>query len=661
MMTLNQSVLSQYPDGSKCKEFISDLANADTMTWEAVYWRAKYLFEYGEDVCPTQDLIAYVNECFNQGLSVNANQNYYIDARRMAAALYNKAEQYEQASNYIQVVLDITEDVPVDMFLDLNYADIHTDTLRQILQNSSMFFDDLHMADGHGEHYMERQKAIIKELLIVAVDYKLRNPSAKVSSGQIETEVASFGLSNSEEWNYFKQIMGGATSVVKPAAPVIKPTVKPKTETSQPEKAEKKPEATAAKPPKKKERSVTFNIFPEDDDTSDDTTETETASKAQSEQVVSVKETPKKEVVQPEPQKNDGLDLKAFEGMLASIMGLVKQNAEQIATLQGKLGDSKDDAESAQIVAELEESRAKEKALLEQVESAQAKLALSEGQKAELEKQKKALEKTVAEQTLIIDEKRSVQFKPDDLKAFEAFERVILFDTCSIENELELLDYIQPNEMVRVSEIVIDELENHKKNGDTERKKIGQRALKAIRSNKYSVAFDYEHAYPLLLPIAYQIKDDDNIGTKNDKYIFSAALRYKIHTNLPVVLISDDVTVQAMALSEHIETMTAAEFIAGKEKYVPVVAPLTEEEYLTKKLKAKDFTLSMNEVLVLQSNRIVTYGDFINAAEETISFVRDKKGINLGNRLLLVHKKIKADYERKYKPEPIETDDSELF
>ena len=131
-----------------------------------------------------------------------------------------------------------------------------------------------------------------------------------------------------------------------------------------------------------------------------------------------------------------------------------------------------------------------------------------------------------------------------------------MLDTCSIEHQLDLLDYIQPNEMVRISQTVIDELEHHKKSGDIERQMMGQRALKAIRSKKCSVAFDFEHAYSQLLPKAYQIKDDDNIGTKNDKYIFSAALRYKAHTSLQVVLISDDVTMQAMAMLLSGPTMT---------------------------------------------------------------------------------------------------------
>ena len=215
--------------------------------------------------------------------------------------------------------------------------------------------------------------------------------------------------------------------------------------------------------------------------------------------------------------------------------------------------------------------------------------------------------------------------------------------------------------MVRISQTVIDELEHHKKSGDIERQMKGQRALKAIRSKKCSVAFDFEHAYSQLLPKAYQIKDDDNIGTKNDKYIFSAALRYKAHTSLRVVLISDDVTMQAMAMSEHIETMTAAEFVAGRERYVPVAAALTEEEYLSKKLRAKDFTLTMNEILVLQGYKVVTYGDFINTPEDAISFMKAKNGINLGNRLLLVYKKIKADYESKYPRAALSSEDSELF
>lgn len=620
MITLIQNAIVQYPDGSKCSEFIADLAKRDTMTWEAVYWRAKYLFEHAGDLCTTQELIGHVNACFNQGLSVNANRDCYIDARRMAAALYNKAEQYEFAANCIQVVLDITDDLPVDMFLDLTFAEVHTDTLRQILKNSSMFFSDLHMADGKGEQYLERQKAIIRELLLVAADLKAKKPDTVINSSKIESEVASFGLTNCDEWIYFKQMLGGAVGTKKPT-PVRIPATKTSSviPTEQP----------APPIPKKKDRPLEIPIFPEDEDPA---------------KVAAPKSPPKEEnkpEIKPESTRQGVLNLQAFEAMLAPIMGLVKANAEQIAVLQGKLGESKDASETAKIEAELQDGRAKNQELLQQLEAVQAQLALSEEQRQELRKK-------IDEQALIIDVRRNTQFTEDELNAFSAFDSVILFDTCSIEKQLDLLDYIQPNEMVRISQTVIDELEHHKKSGDVERQMMGQRALKAIRGQKCSVAFDFEHAYPHLLPKAYQIKEDDNIGTKNDKYIFSAALRYKAHTSLRVVLISDDVTMQAMAMSEHIVTMTAGEFITGREKVVPYIAPLSKEAFLAQKLKIRDYSLNPSEVLVLQSYNVFTYGDFIAKSEDEVGFMRARNGINLGNRLLSIRRKLVADFERKY-------------
>lgn len=621
MITLTQNLISQYPNGAKCAEYISDLSKAESMTWEAVYWRAKYLYTYGRDLCTSRALIGYFNECFNQGLSVNANQELYMDARKMQSALYITEEDFKMASNCIQAVLDITEDIPAEMFLDLTYAEIHTD-LQRILKSPVLFFNDLHTADAVAE-LRERQKSIVRRLLLKAAEAKSKSADIAIDLASIEREVAGFGLADAEEYILFKKVLAGE------AAPMIIPALEPKPA------AIKKPAElkTPVPEPKPKEKAakkrdsnglLTIDIFGDEKEPE-----------------------PQPEAVEPKPDEipvqviSVAPNMTNIEAMLSSIMGMVKANAEQIAALQGQLGESKDDSETAAIEAELAEGKAKNKMLLEQLESAQVQLALSE-------EQQQALRRTIDEQASIIDGQRSSQFSEDSLAAFAAFNCVVLFDTCSIEHQLDLLDYIQSNEMVRISQTVIDELEHHKKNGDVERQMMGQRALKAIRSKKCSVAFDFEHAYPQLLPKAYQIKDDDNIGTKNDKYIFSAALRYTAHTSLTVVLISDDITMQAMAMSEHIDTMTAAEFIAGRAKYVPAAPVLTEEEYLAKKLRAKDFTLTMNEILVLQGYKVVTYGDFINTPEDTISFMKAKNGISLGNRLLLVHKKIKSDYESKY-------------
>lgn len=625
--TLNENIMSQYSDGSKCSEFISDLRTPDNLTWEAVYWRAKYLFEYADDVCSTQELISYINECFNQGLSVAASKEYYIDARRMAASLYIKAGQHELAANCIQVVLDITEDVPPEMFLDLNYAEIHTDTLRQILRDSTMFFADLHTADGRGESYAARQKEIVKTLLLKAAECKTKKPDTKINSTQIEREVIAFGLTETDEWKYYKQTISAIEGGTTPPAPMFTKKVEvPK------EKPGKQPTPTPKTESKKKARPIEIPIFPED--IVEDSSSAETVTSTINTSEAPTHDVPKSENLQP--------DLKAFEGMLSSIMQMVSQNAEQIAALQSKLSTTRDESETARIEAELEEGRAKNKELIEQLESAQAQLALSEEEKT-------AMAETIAAQTAIIDQKKSLEFTQEEIDSFAAFDRVIVFDTCSIENQLDLLDYITDKEIVRVPKTVNEELENHKKNGmTTDLRAMGQRALKAIRAQKCCVAFDFEDGYPSLLPDAYRVKEDDAIGTVNDKNIFSVALRYKLYGNLPVVLISDDVTIQVWAKSEHMVSMSAAEFVSGKSKFVPYTPPVSEEEFLSKKLRVKDYSLTPNEILVLQSYKVYTYGDFIAKAEDEVALMKAKNGINLGNRLSGVHKRLVADYARKF-------------
>lgn len=580
LATLNENILSQYSDGSKISEFISDLHTSDKLTWDAVYWRVKYLFEYAGDACSTQEMIGYVNECFKRGLSVAENKDCYIDARRMAASLYIKSGQYELAVNCIQVVLDTTEDVPLEMFLDLNYAEIHTDTLRQILRDSTMFFADLHTADRCGENYVVRQKEIVRTLLLKAAECKAKNPNTKINGTQIEREVIAFGLTETDEWKYYKQTISANETGTPPPVP-ISPTTADASKTMP-----KKTEAVVPKQTrKKKERPIEIPIFPED--IVGNVSSAKTVASASAASKAPAHDVPKSEMPQP--------DLKAVEGTLSSIMQMVSQNAEQIAALQSKLD-------------------------------------------------------TTAAQTIIIDQKKILEFTQEELESFSAFERVVVFDTCSIENQLYLLDYITDKEMVRVPKIVIDELEHHKKNGSSsDLRAMGQRALKAIRAKKCCVAFDFEDGHPSLLPDAYKIKDDDAIGTVNDKSIFSVALRYKLYSKRPVLLISDDVTIQVWAKSEHIESMSAAEFVADKERSISYTTPLAEEEFLAKKLRTKDYTLNLNELLVLQSHNVFTYGDFISKTECEVALMKAKNGINLGNRLLAVHKKLVADYERRYK------------
>lgn len=627
----DKSVFEMYPDGSKCTEYINDLSETEALTWEAVYWRAKYLYTYGRDVCENSELVDYLNECFNQGLSVNANQELYMDARKMQSALYILEEDFKMASNCIQAVLDITEDIPAEMFLDLTYAEIHTDLFR-ILKSPVMFFNDLHTADSDSA-LLDRQKQIIKKLLIKAAEAKNKDSDIAIDNASIEKEVIAFGLTASEEYGIYKKVIAGeSVSVVIPASEKV---------------VEKKPVARKKVAPKPAEKSskgrnkaglLEIVIFPEDEPE-------EEKPEIVEEVKPKTKRKTKAKVEEPEEKNETNLDLKGLESMLSTIMATVSENSKQIANLQGRLQSTADDTEVEQIKAELEQGEAKNKELIAQLEATKAQL-------AESEKEKSELAQTVETQNAILEEKKSAEFTEEELAAFANFERVIVIDTCSLEHQPDLLEYLTDKEMLRVSKIVVAELENHKKYlYDKEKQKMGQAGLKAIKkaikTSTIPYACDYEDSYTSLLPALLQIKSDDEIGTVNDKEIFSVAMRYKLHSNLPVVIISDDTTIQVMAQAEHIESMSAEEFISGKVKIVKETPAevITEDDFLAKKLKCKEYSLSQHEVLVLQGCGIKTVGDLLSKTESDLAFIKDKKGISYTARITQVFEKAKRHYD----------------
>lgn len=661
-------------DGSKCEEYLSDLKKVDTMTWEDIYWRTSYIYTYGRDICNNQDLIDYFNECFNQGLSVNANQELYMSARKMQSAIYIAEEDFKMASNCIQAVLDITEDIPAEMFLDLTYAEIHTDLLR-ILKSPGMFFNDLHEADSNSD-LLERQKTILCKLLQKAAEARSKDAKIAIDVAKIEKEVALLGLTTSEDYALFKKALGG--EVVTIPAEVVHPKSEPKVHKKPtPEPIVEKPKSPGM-PTRDKDGLLTIELFPSDEPKEEKKVEAPVP-----------KITPP-EIVDTKPDDsskntaNNTGELKNIESMFASLLDAVKSNASQIADLHSKMQKISDDSEFAKIKAELEEGAEKNKSLQEQLAAANAQivageqqlkeredlLAKSEKQIAESQKQieegkkciaekeleKSELEKTIAAQNVLLEEKKNAEFSEKELQLFESFKRVIIIDTCAIMHQNDILEYVADDEMVRIPQTVLNELEDHKKNQfDKELSKIGQKCLVAIRSafkrRKSDAHFEYEKPYEFLLPEAFKIQKDDEKATINDRLIFSSALRYKAYSKMNVLLISDDTTMLDYGDSEHIETMNSSEFISSRDKNITptpvatVPAKPTKEEFLTKKLKYNEYTLTINEVQVLQLNGIKTLGDLISRTEADMEFVKDKRGFGNVTRFVQILNKVKRHYD----------------
>lgn len=633
----DKSVIDLYPDGSKCFEFINDLSNIGLMSWDAVYWRVKYLYTYGRNICKNDELLNFINGCFNQGLSVNANRELYMDARKIQAELYISVENFRMASNCILAVLDITEDIPPEMFLDLTYAEIHTDLLR-ILKNPTMFFNDLHMADGYSS-LLERQKQIIKTLLIKAAEAKSKDTNISIDGSSIEKEILLFGLMDSEEYALYKKALSGEAITISIPSP----------EKSYPDKLPTSPNPISELEIKgttgrNKDGLLEIVIFPEDkEDEGDWENECFEGREEQiSEQTEANECVEEVLVVQPDKKSDEQINLKNLESMLANIMFAVSENSKQIMAVQSRLQNTSNDAEVQTIKEEQGRMEAEKTKLLEQLEIAKAQLAKSEEEKSELAQ-------TVENQNAIIEEKKTAEFSKEELLEFSSYERVIIFDTCAIEHQLDLLDYIKPTEMVRVPKIVLSELENHKKSfNDKEKQKMGQRAYKEIVKKKVSNAFDFDESYTFLLPDDLQINEvDDARGTVNDKKIFSVAIRYQTHANIPVLLLSDDVSVRGWANAQHMENMSSEEFVVGRTKFLPelVEEKPTKEEFLSKKLKCKEYGLSQQEVSLLQSFGIRTIGDLLDKTETDLAFIKYKNGISATKRIVQVQKSVKRHYD----------------
>lgn len=671
-MALNENLLELYPDGSKCNEYIIDLYNAESMTWEEVYWRAKYLYVYGRDTCSNRDLINYFNACFNQGLSVGINQSLYMDARKKQSALYIAEEDYKMASNCIQAVLDITEDIPAEMFLDLTYAEIHTDLLR-ILKSPIMFFNDIHAADSKKELF-ERQQDIIKQLLLMAAEAKSKMPNVAMDIESIEREVAVFGLNNSEEYALFRKVLFGETKAI------VSPSQQVKSVEKQPIVFERSEEIESKKPQEENkqlrgsEGLLEIVLFP--DIQSEKEIEPSIEHK---EEVEEIKKSDKRIVETPvdsKPKERIGadIDMKNIETMFAAVMATVTENANQIALLHGKIQAISDSSEAERIKGELEESEAKNRELIAEIETANTQIVearkqveISEKSFAEIkkqnaenvsrivefqkrieeqEKEKLNLEQRLNAQNELLEEKKKAEFTEEELLTFAKYERVIIIDTCSFENQPDILDYVSDNEMVRISKTVTDELEYHKKKkNDIEKSKIGQRCLKAIQAACKTLSFcDYDDSYTFLLSESLRIKEGDDIGTENDKKIFSLALRYKIYSNISALIISDDTTMQVMADAEHIDNTTAQEFVSKRRKRISINTSqekITKEQFLSKKIKCNEYSLSQYEVSILNNNGIITIGDILSKTEEDFKFIKDRKGISYTKRFIAVYSKIK--------------------
>lgn len=290
-----------------------------------------------------------------------------------------------------------------------------------------------------------------------------------------------------------------------------------------------------------------------------------------------------------------------------------KDIEEQIASLRNEIKQSKS-AESAELEKKLAESEAENKELREELE-----------------------------------EKENLKFTDEELEQLCQYLQVIVVDTCTMLHKEDLLEYITFDEAIRVPQIVIEELDKHKSNRyNPDLAKVAQRAIKNIRrevalSDEYPMRFDYEKSHPVLV-------SDDFDEESNDCKILSVAQRYKEYADIKVLVVTDDLNLQARAKSEDIDTCTGAEFIAnrtvrkidfdGNGEYT-----MQQIDFLKTKIRPTN-GFTDKEVVLLKQYGITTYEAFLEMTEAEFSCMRDKKGLSFENHFMQIQKKLLDEFEK---------------
>ena len=685
MATVLENVLAQYPNGEKCDEFAKELQNVQSLSWQDVYWKVKYIFNYGIADIEPAILIKFCNSCFTQGLTVSADKAKYMDARAMLARLYVLTERYDMCVNCIQAMLDITEDLPADVFLDLTDAELHTEAFRMILRNSKMFFNDLHVADNNSSELKERQAMILRNFLTLAGNYLADHPNEKVDIDTIQREVTIFGLVDSKEWKFFNDMKKGGTtkwtepithtvSIPKKLPDIVVPEDKP-TET----------------PPVPKKRPLEIPIGAVPNGETEDQGEVTTSEKI----VTPIEEKPTvPEVAAPTvvSESSDGVDsinesansdehsgtlspdMLALQEMLRSIQEMVAGNSAEIKKLKRqRTAVRKKNEDTSGIEAQLAESERRSKEL-------QEKLAEAEGALATSEAQKRTLATRVKAQDALLEKKKAMEFTEEELAALEPYSAIIIFDTCSIMNYPNILDFVRDGELVVVPKQVNEELENHKTNHyDSQRQVKARRAIDAI--------FQYKRKYPItyadhifdLIPEAYRAES----GAKeiNDNKILSVAVRYRRFSNKPVYFIVDDKSLSNKASGEDIDVYTGEEFTEpeydeyddeevvtteegdidestfdGEDDVVDEEDPeeiaakearkkAAQEEFLAQKITATNLKLESSSISFLQNNGVKTIADFLSHTEESFSQMKSKKGMPYPAKWVKVQESLRRKLE----------------
>ena len=231
---------------------------------------------------------------------------------------------------------------------------------------------------------------------------------------------------------------------------------------------------------------------------------------------------------------------------------------------------------------------------------------------------------------------------------------IYVLDTCALLNHPDILDYFSNSETIIIPAIVESELGAQKKKNPT-----AQVVIRSIEKHRLAnEQFGYERCR---IESAHMdlISEHDFFKKQNDPRVISVA-RYYIAFN--PTIITDDVDMRNLASSLKIEAIGSNAFLENhgvavevqEDKVIPTQSTASATQIETNPLDelldapiykfAKKFSITAEEISLMASNKIRTYGEFVETSDDVLRSIFGKKQF-LSKHLLESKKKVRKEME----------------
>lgn len=176
-------------------------------TWDDAYWIGQYL--YGQSSGNTDKMIITAYEkSFELGLNIKENRDCFLSATQQIAKTYFQFRKYDEAINMLMVLDAHKETLPDWLNLYYASAQIHTDSIFNLVEQPSTLFKRIDHIDVNNPESVKRRKFIFLEFLNRATEISTAKSAEEFDKDAILTKAVELGIEKSVEFDNFKASMG---------------------------------------------------------------------------------------------------------------------------------------------------------------------------------------------------------------------------------------------------------------------------------------------------------------------------------------------------------------------------------------------------------------------------------------------------------------------